>query len=439
MTLREDQPILVTGAEGFIGKDVVRRLLERGWRMRAMLREGHSLPFGFDRRLEGVHADMRDQDSLRRALNGVALVVHLAAAKSDEADSEDVNVGGAKRLVNACHAEGCSRLINISTLSAEISQKGIYARTKSAADNIFHNSGLRVTTLRPSIVYGEENGGGFGTILNFVRRLAVVPVPGDGQWLSAPVYVGDLSKAIIGCVENDQTIGKIYHIGGPDLITFDALISKISSAVGVRRFKVHIPFRLSLWVARTLVALWPKCPITVSTVLGSSQNADIDIEPARHDFGFNPLKLDQGLGLVFNRTGRDPSESSAERTAADFRLIASYLLDADPPPELVNRYVDAHRALLGDEIAPEWEFARKHRAALPYLDAASAVLSPHSLLRKKLLLAAAILEATPVYAHFFLKEHEGPIRVLCYLFWQGICGAAKLSVGAPLLFIARRK
>ena len=130
----------------------------------------------FDERLELVHADMRDEGSLRQAVARVAVVVHLAAAKSDESESEDVNVRGAERPLRCVRAVGCDRIINISTQSAEIAQKGNYARTKSAAEKIFHNSGLQVTTLRLSVVYGEQESGVFGTVLKFVRRLPVVPV-----------------------------------------------------------------------------------------------------------------------------------------------------------------------------------------------------------------------------------------------------------------------
>ena len=84
MKLGTDQCILVTGAAGFIGRDVVRRLLKYGWRVKAMSRRAGSTSFEFNERLELVRADMRDECSLRQAVAGVAVVVHLAAAKSDE-------------------------------------------------------------------------------------------------------------------------------------------------------------------------------------------------------------------------------------------------------------------------------------------------------------------------------------------------------------------
>jgi hypothetical protein len=124
-------------------------------------------------------------------------------------------------------------------------------------------------------------------------------------------------------------------------------------------------------------------------------------------------------------------------TAEDFKLIATYLLDAVPPVELVNRYVSAHKSLLGDPTAPEWDFVRRHPGALPFLDAATGVFAPSSLVRKKIILAVAILEATPVYADFFLEEVRGLDRVLGGFFWHGILGLGKLVVGMPILLVAR--
>lgn len=428
--------VLVTGATGFIGKDLVSHLLECEWRVKAMSRNGPgSLPLS--ERLEFVQADMRDELSLRRAVSGVSVVVHLAAAKSDEADSQDINVHGAERLARLCLAEGCLRLINVSTQSVGIARKGAYARTKSAAEKIFRDSELHVTTLRPSLVYGEEKSGVFGVVLNFVRRLPAVPVLGDGQWISAPVYVGDVSRSIIGCIENDCTIGKTYSIGGPRLVTFDELIDRIGAAIGVQRRKIHFPFALSLWATQIITTLWAECPITVSNVLGSNQNVDIDIGSARRDFGFDPLPLERGLALVLGTRG-DLVDEPDRRAAEEFSFISRYLMDVDPPPELVNRYVAATRKLLGDAAASEWEFVRRHPRLLPYLDAAAGVFSPRSLLRNKILLAAAILEASPAYAEFFLEEREGRFRVLRVLIWQGLRSAVKLAVGVPLLQLARR-
>lgn len=123
-------------------------------------------------------------------------------------------------------------------------------------------------------------------------------------------------------------------------------------------------------------------------------------------------------------------------------LISRYLIGSEPPQELKDRYRAAHRILLGEDAAesvdPEMRFLRRHPWALPYLDAGAAVLRRESTVRKKTILMAAILEATPIHADFFLQPPDPVFKLLCSLFWQGVRAVAKTAVGIPILLVARR-
>ena len=446
--IASDDVILVTGATGFIGKEVVSRLLARGWRVRAMARNIASASPGANERLTVVRADMRDAESLIRAVRGTSAVVHLAAAKSDENDSDDVNVEGARRLVAACKAAGCARLINISTQSVKIHRKGTYARTKSEADRIFRDSRLDVTTLLPSVVYGAAGSGVFDAILKFVRTLPLVPVLGDGKWICAPIHVSDVSSAIVACLESDGTTGKDYDLGGPDLLSFDDLIDRIGAAVGIRRRKVHIPFGLALLAAR-LLSIFPKPPATISNVLGSNQDTGIDISSARRDFRFAPMNLSAGLALMFAPSpppgragiGHAIEAQQDQALAVDCQLITRYLLGCDPSPDLVVRYCEAwHHFNAAGQIVPdsEWHWTRRHPWALPFVDAAAAVLRPESAVRKQIFVMAALLEATTTHADFFLRQPAGRVGAVAAVMWQGLRCSAKLAIGIPLFLWSRR-
>ena len=447
--ISSDDVILVTGAHGFIGSDVVARILRQGGRVRAMHRRSAIANPVQHERLQVVHADMRDADSIVEAVRNVAAVIHLAAAKADERDSEDVNVGGARRLVAACRAAGCRRVINVSTQSVKIGRKGTYARTKSEADRVFRESGLDVTSLLPSVVYGGRGSGVFATILKFVRKLPVVPVLGDGKWVSAPVHVSDVSQAIISCLKTDETIGRTYDIGGPDLIGFDDLIDRIQQSIGVHRPRVHVPFELALFGAR-LLALLPHPPVSVSNVLGSNQDTHLDTGPARRDFGFNPMSLAVGLqqALAAEAAG-DPAvsrspvkqEASDVELAHDCRLITRYLLDCDPTPELVARYRDAWRQFssIGEiSLDPQWRWLRRHSWALAFVDAAAALLRPDAAVRKQVFVMTALLETTPDHAEFFLESPGGLAGSIVELTVQGVRTVVKVMIGIPLLFWSRR-
>jgi hypothetical protein len=101
----------------------------------------------------------------------------------------------------------------------------------------------------------------------------------------------------------------MYDLGGPDLISFDGLIDKICGELGIRRPKIHFPCSLSLMIAKIAVKILKQPPITVSNVLGSNQNTDIDINPARLDFGFDPMDLDKGLKLTLGKNTYPPESN----------------------------------------------------------------------------------------------------------------------------------
>jgi nucleoside-diphosphate-sugar epimerase len=445
--MQSGRPILVTGAGGFIGRDLVLRMVARGLYVRAMLRPGAESPFPPHERLQIVHADLRDGDTLVPAVRDCAAVVHLAAAKADEKDSEDVNVGGARRLVRACELADCRRLINISTQSTKISRKGIYARTKREADEVFHGSGLDVTSLLPSVVYGETKGGVFGMILQFVQKSPIVVVLGDGKWVCAPVYVGDITAAVIACLGTPRTIGNMYDVGGPDVVSFDDLIDRIAAATGRCPPKLHVPFTIALWIARAVARL-PKAPITVSNVLGSNQDTLIDIGPARRDFGFDPLGLDAGLKIAVDTNGhgqaaienRPVQPENDIQLARDCRVISCYLIDREPTNDLIERYCAAMRLRLPDSDGDdaEWRWARRYPRVLPYLDAAAALVRPRSSLRQRIYLMAAILETAPAHAEQFLPPTRTTAGLIAGLIWNASRATVNAAIGLPLQAWARR-
>jgi hypothetical protein len=127
--------------------------------------------------------------------------------------------------------------------------------------------------------------------------------------------------------------------------------------------------------------------------------------------------------------------------AEEFRLFARYLLGVDVPDELTLRYVAAHERMLGpadDGSCAALRFVHRHPRALPYLDAALALSRTRPLLRKKIYLAAAILEASPFYAEFFLDRSVTPARALVTLGLCGLTSVAKLAIGLPLWMLASR-
>ena len=126
-----------------------------------------------------------------------------------------------------------------------------------------------------------------------------------------------------------------------------------------------------------------------------------------------------------------------QETTAEARVFSRYLLKTDPAPEMIDRYVAAHDRLFTDGVDPGEkrivEFARRHPWAVGPLDAASGILQPQSVLRKKILVMAAILEASPRFIDSFLPETCSPVRFFLRMAYYGIVSGVNFALGLPML------
>lgn len=288
--------ILVTGATGFIGRRLAALLDSEKFAYRALARDVERARKLLPASAEIVAGDMIDEASLRAALKGAHAVVHMAALKSDEADIVPVNVGGAHNLVAACKAAGVRRVVNISSQATRLAIVGAYGDTKAKADAILAASGLDVTTILPSVVYGPDDPGVFGKLARFVTSFPVVPVMGDGTAAYRPVHVDDLCRAIEGCLNAPATIGKAYHVGGAETITLEGLVDLVAGQRGRSPVKVFLPGWLALLLARAIAPFFYTPPLSRSNVLGGIQSApDADYLALFRELGIAPRTIEQGM------------------------------------------------------------------------------------------------------------------------------------------------
>ena len=287
--------VLITGAAGFIGRRLAALLADQ-YTVRCLVRDALRAKPLLPHTVEVVPGDMTDAASLKAAVSGVDAVVHLAALKSDEPDIVAVNVGGAHNLVAACKAAGVRRVINVGSQAARLERRGAYGQSKADSDAVFAASGLEVTTLLPSLVYGPDDSGVFSKLARVSAASPIVPVIGDGRTTYRTIHVDDVNAVIVGCLREPMTIGKAYSVGGPETITFDGLVDLLAAAQGRKPLKIHIPGWAALIVARVLAPFFASPPLTVSNVLGGIQSApDADYDAVFHDLGLKPRPLAQGL------------------------------------------------------------------------------------------------------------------------------------------------
>ena len=287
--------VLVTGGSGFIGSALVPTLVAAGYRPRLLVRR---TPAEASPTVEVVIGDVSDPRDLSAAATGADAIVHLAAATSsgrlDPATAYRVDVGAAAALVEASRASG-ARVIAISTQHVYLPRPGLYGRTKRMADRILLDSGIPVTVLRPSLVYGAGTRGVFVKLAGLVRRLPIVPVVGPGTWRMRPVSLDDLLSVIVEVLGRPELAGRIYDVGGPESVTFDAFLAAIAQAAGRRARTVHLPLRTAFAVAWLMERVLPKPPLTTENVYGAVTDARCDPRPLERDCRAPRTRLADGL------------------------------------------------------------------------------------------------------------------------------------------------
>lgn len=300
--------ILITGAAGFLGAAAVRRALEAGHDVRAMIRQGSprdrvALP---DEKI--IYAEMSDPAGLARAVSGVEAVIHCAATTSqsapDEALSRRTNVQGTRLLFEAAQKAGASRWIQISSMSAHPGSTTVYGKTKLAADEYLRSqSGSPLwTILRPSIIYGPGERGLVAKTVKLMKKLPIVPVIGPGKELIRPAYVDDVADAALAALNTPASIGKTYMIGGGDEMELTQFMKELVKAAGLKRPLLHLPVPVALMIARAMSLAMKNPMITPDNVLGVREVPRVEQTAAERELvGWKPLTLAEGLKRTFGR------------------------------------------------------------------------------------------------------------------------------------------
>lgn len=286
--------ILVTGGTGFIGTKVVGALREAGHDVRALVRDpGRGAALG----CELAEGDMTDAESLRRAVEGCAGVVHLAAIITGRpGDFAGVMTEGTRALTAAAAGGGVRRFVLMSALGVGEETKDLvpYYRAKWAMEQTVRDSVVPYTIFRPSFVFGRD-GGVLPQFLRIARLAPVTPVVGPGTQRLQPIWVDDVAAHFAAAVDLDAAAGRTFELGGPDVVDWDEFWARAKRSLGKRRPSIHLPFRLMRLPAR-LFELLPSPPVTRDqlTMLAAGDNIVTD-PSAREVFGLPLVPLDEQL------------------------------------------------------------------------------------------------------------------------------------------------
>jgi uncharacterized protein YbjT (DUF2867 family) len=247
MTVLRDEMISLFGGSGFVGRYVVRALAKAGYRVRVATRNPHLAhflkPMGAVGQIQLVQANVRDADSVARAVEGAWGVVNLVGILSEGGRQTfaALQARGAGAVAQAARDAGIERFVQISAIGADAGSASKYARTKAEGERLVREALPGAVILRPSIVFGPEDGF-YNKFAQMARFTPALPLIGGGKTRFQPVHVGDVAAAALAALENPAHRGRTFELGGPRVYTFKDVLEYITATIQRPRLLAPLPF-----------------------------------------------------------------------------------------------------------------------------------------------------------------------------------------------------
>jgi nucleoside-diphosphate-sugar epimerase len=261
--MTRNRKIVVTGGAGLVGQNLIPRLIERG----------HGPIVAIDKHpantatlaklnpsVEVVKADLVERGAWEAAFAGAHTLVlgHAQIGSPEEKRFLDNNVVATEKVIAAARANGIESVVHISSSVVNSQARDFYTETKKAQEKLAVESGLPASILRPTLMFGWFDRKHLGWLARFMQRTPVFPVPGNGNYLRQPLYVGDFCNVIASCIETPRP-GEAFNISGRETIPYIDLIRAVRAASKSSTRIVRIPYRL-FWILLRTYAFVDKDP-----------------------------------------------------------------------------------------------------------------------------------------------------------------------------------
>jgi len=274
--------LLITGITGLTGRFLYREIqdLAPDEPIKYLVRTTSDTSFLNEEQL--VYADVSDWQHIAQVLDDVDVIIHIA------------HISNSENIIKACQEKGVKRVIFINT-TGMFSKYKAYAKDYIEYEKAIKSSGLIYTIIRPTMIYGNNQDVNIKKLVFLMDKLKFFPVIGKGNGLMQPIYAHDLAKVILSAYINEEVCRfKEYNVAGKEPISYINLLRSIASALGKKRYFIHIPYSLALLVGR-IGDIIPNGLIDYEKVQRLLEDKNFDYSEATRDFRFQPLAFEDGV------------------------------------------------------------------------------------------------------------------------------------------------
>ncbi|MBL0921490.1 MAG: NAD(P)H-binding protein [Phycisphaerales bacterium] len=313
---QQGRTLAITGASGFVGRHVCRLAVERGWKVRALVRDlDGALPHLPRSGVQMLVGDIGDRGAVRALVEGAEAAVHLVGIRREMKPGgfRRLHVDATRRVVEACLDSGVRRYVHMSALGTRPFGASAYHKTKWEAERIVRRSALDWTIFRPSLIHGPDGefmkmAKGWVTqkappflfLPYFVRVIPGIPCPKWETPRLSPVSVDDVASAFVGALDNASTIGEVYPLVGPEAMTWPDMLRTVRDGVpgaNVSLQPLGIPQDAAWLKAKTaeLLGVGSLLPFGTSEAIMAAEDNVASPAKAEADLGLHPRAFEPAL------------------------------------------------------------------------------------------------------------------------------------------------
>ena len=302
--------VVVTGAAGLVGQNLIPRLKARGYADIVAIdkhRRNTAILAGLHPDIRVIETDLSRPGGWEDAFDGAEALVLLHAQIGGLVQQDFIanNVTATERVLAEAHRAALPYMVHVSSSVVNSAAEDGYTESKKAQERLVTASGLPCTTLRPTLMFGWFDRKHLGWLARFMSRAPVFPIPGDGRYRRQPLYAGDFCNIIMASLEQ-RMAGRSFDISGLQTIDYIDLIRMLRSVLRLKTPIVNIPYGLFRGLLRTY-ALVDKNPPFTAQQLAALVTPDIfEVIDWPGIFGIVPTPLE----AAFRETYDDPTYSA---------------------------------------------------------------------------------------------------------------------------------
>ena len=284
--------ILIIGSTSFIGLPVVKKLLDRNYKIKCMVRTNSNISeiknAANSKKMEIIFnlGNLYSEDSIFNNLKEVNTVIYLTDLK---------NINFIKNFIKAAKRTTLKRVIFISSTTVLLPMQNKIKEAKLVSENLIKNSGLDYTILRPAMIYGSKNDGNYSKMINFIKKRGFFIKFGSGNNLIQPIYIDDVAEAVTAVIETESTLKKIYEICGKEPLSYNEML-KISGIKMGKPFKIiRMPIKFSKFLIAIYNKIFKKSQLTADMIERMKVDKVYSYDEAKKDFKFSPIGFAEGI------------------------------------------------------------------------------------------------------------------------------------------------